>query len=1206
MKKGYYSLCTAVLLLCLIHGVSAQQFLVNKQWSFNEPGQVFYQKTKVKTNSNKDVFSLGSVLTASNGFDILLVKTDKKGDTVYVAQFDGDGHADDYAADLYVSPSGSVYIVGGSWRNAADSLDPVLVKLNPDGSFDWRKYYSSSSSYNDGFTSIEGYDNHLFLGGTLGTANDKQDYLIVKFDTSSAQVWSNTYDYQGFHDAIVKVDVSPAASFITVSGASQPNSTDWDYCVQTYSKTTGALGKDKRFTGGTMTLELVSDLEYANNQYYITGSEYNAGTGYDMALLVLDDSLELVYKRTYNGADNVDDKSNGLSIDLAGNVYVTGYEGSSNFTKKMVTIKYDYATGNQLWKSTYNSQYPGGSASGQDIEVKNNNVYIGGYEYNPQSGGYLNLVCYDVATGAMRWQKQGANGLIGELDMALDNQGDILFTMGVPTFMVTEKYSVYENPNTAVTDTTGRPVYKANELIVSFNPDKVNPAFVNDPDKMYANIEEVIDSALVIEMGQKIGVPLYKNREAQIIKIFNTKTWQTTSTSRSGRLVPMPKFWAILTLRLPTSVNEIAAMDSLSSLSGIYYAELNGTFQTLGPDDPQYNSGTQQSSLHHTTAYPDADINVDSVWQDYEIGKDWVKLGVLDRGILFTHEDMGDGTFGGTNSKVKGGHNFDQPLIPVNSIYYNSSTPTGWYEHGTEVAGIIGASTNNGIGVAGISGGDADSNNIGVSLYDMRVCCATGSSADVSYLTRLADAIVEGAASGPEPYNGLHIMNLSLGAFNHTSTHTLRLASIFARSNEVVMVTARGHIGIGQVGSAADSTIWLPACYDPDWMISVGASGTDGIRLDDNNGPGALPTNYATAIGRGMDFIAPGALDNVYTTNANVNNPGSNTTSYTSFGMTSSACAHVSGVASLMLADFQGRSQFPDNLNMEDIEHILAYTAYNHRLDTSRVYTAEEGWGLINANEALKVIQKPYYSVLHFTAWLDTNAITLEETDISGVPQGLDILDYETQASTPISNGENIDQYKIAAVIPHGNFISPAGQILGYWVRNSYSDALGDYYFTGSGVQRFLNGWSDVNFEYFTQDSAKIYGYVYRYTSSNPDQWFPANFNFNWQVRLSYTVHVYDSTAVTSVEPEENDLSMLVYPNPASQILNLQLKLDKAAHVVVEITDMQGRKLYSFDNGILPAGGNIISVPVQSLADGNYFVSLITDNNRIVEKFMKQ
>jgi len=1176
----------------------SQQYLVNSEWSAtagNDTSNYFYKNATVKTDANYNVYTLGSSLS-NTGHDFLLMKQDRTGDTLFIVNWNGTGDGEDIAIDMVVDTATEyVYIVGGSIQDTtgADSLDPVLVVIDATGSVIYQTYYSGAGGYNDVYTSICLEGGYLYAGGTIGTATQGYDYLIASYDLTVTELYSNTYDY-GLNDVSVKTTFDYITNRVILAGISESSATTWDYALVSYKAVLLNQEDESRNYAGSGQTHRPTDAVFINGFYYITGG-YNNGINYDIKTVCLDTALTVVWEQTWNGIDSLNDLSHSIKVDNIGNVYVTGKTQKNNLSTDMVTIKYDNS-GNILWTNYYDGDDGTKNDIAYDLELNGDNVYITGHITNNINSPRYNTICYDTA-GNFRWQKTSEMGATYPTDMAIDGEGKVIIGAPLLIGFYTEKFDVINFPVEPVVDTSGVPIYKANEVVICFNIDQINTAFVDNKNKVFGNIEDVIDSGLVANMGTKLGVNLFNNRDVKVVKNFSMTTADSISVTRSGYEIKVPPFWATFLLKLPSAINELEAVDSLNTLSGIQYAEVNAAIELLGTNDSIYNAGLAQSSLHYTVTYPNGHINVDSVWNTYEIGKDWLKVGILDNGIYYTHQDFGNATAGSlSNSKIKGGKNYDTPSIPITNI----SPDTGYYYHGTAVAGIIGALRNNNKGIAGIAGGDVDdSTSTGVELYDMRVCCHTNVLNSFGYISAINSALYDGATSGPNTYNGLHIMNMSLGSPYQVFQITLKKALAFARQNEVVLVAARGKAG----GGALDSVAYYPACEPTELLISVGSSGTNGWRLKPLNSNGNGGLNGFSPAGRGMDFLAPGAIQNI----TSLDDAG--ISSYVTFGGTSSASAHLTGVAALMMSNFKGKTDFPDNLNIEDIEGVLRYTAYDYQFDTSNVYSYQSGWGKINAKKALDVIQYPYYGILHFTIWGNQSNLVNPGTLMNPVvgpnqtTWGITAnpTSYPTTWTGTAGGGNDIVKYQIKGTVNHSTFISPSTQILGYWVRNSYSDAWDDTY-SQSTYSVYTSGWPKVTFDFFTPDSAGLTGYVYKAPALL--WWFPYD-PATYPIRLSYSIHVYDSIGQIGINGLVDEPSLNLYPNPAHDQVNVAINLPWEDEIILQVSDISGKLVCSVPSNKYPSGINIITIPTESLAEGMYILRVITPRYKASKKFIK-
>ena len=141
-----------------------------------------------------------------------------------------------------------------------------------------------------------------------------------------------------------------------------------------------------------------------------------------------------LWTQTYNGAADDYDRADGVAIDAAGNVLVTGLETTGLGDTDVWVRKYD-SSGGTVWTRTY-----GGAAGGDDLGSRvatdaGGNVLVAGSEgvAPDPDGGWITdgwIRKYDPA-GATLWTRTYA-GAAGDYDQALgiavDSNGDVLVT----------------------------------------------------------------------------------------------------------------------------------------------------------------------------------------------------------------------------------------------------------------------------------------------------------------------------------------------------------------------------------------------------------------------------------------------------------------------------------------------------------------------------------------------------------------------------------------------------------------------------------------------------------------------------------------------------------------------------------------------------------------------------------------------------------
>ncbi len=201
--------------------------------------------------------------------------------------------------------------------------------------------------------------------------------------------------------------------------------------------------------------------------------------------------------------------------------------------------------------------------------------------------------------------------------------------------------------------------------------------------------------------------------------------------------------------------------------------------------------------------------------------------------------------------------------------------PRGRRSHGTQMAGIIAQTTDNGIGSAGVAPKAA--------IMPIRVLQPD--------LSGSAKAIAQGLRFAAD--HGANVANLSIAG--PSGSRVINAAVDYAVSKGVTIVASAGNDGRPQVG--------FPAAYPK--VIAIGAVYRDGM-LADYSSYGKALALVAPAGGQLGDARGYGPADGVV---AQTLKGGPSTFCYCFTASTSAAAAEVSGVAALIVAS--GRATTP-------------------------------------------------------------------------------------------------------------------------------------------------------------------------------------------------------------------------------------------------------------------------------------------------------
>jgi subtilisin family serine protease len=290
------------------------------------------------------------------------------------------------------------------------------------------------------------------------------------------------------------------------------------------------------------------------------------------------------------------------------------------------------------------------------------------------------------------------------------------------------------------------------------------------------------------------------------------------------------------------------------------------------------------------------------------------RIAIVDSGVDLSHPDL--------RGKIAGGATFVD-CGPGQQSCGNGDWDGG-DPHGTHVAGIAAAATDNGIGIAGAA---PDAEILAVRVLDDE---GSGSFEDIA-------AGIRWAAD-----NGADVINLSLGAL--PGIQALEITGLISDATDAIdYAVSRGVVVIAAAGNE-----FFPLCGSPSWN-----AGALCVIATDRFEQKASYSNFLTD--EAMNVVAaPGGAafltceDDIISTwpsgeegfcSDTVGTPG-----YEFLAGTSMAAPHVAGVAALLTE--QG-------LSVAQVYDVLRSTARTPVLGLRGTYTPTHGWGIVDAEAAL-------------------------------------------------------------------------------------------------------------------------------------------------------------------------------------------------------------------------------------------------------------
>jgi serine protease len=271
------------------------------------------------------------------------------------------------------------------------------------------------------------------------------------------------------------------------------------------------------------------------------------------------------------------------------------------------------------------------------------------------------------------------------------------------------------------------------------------------------------------------------------------------------------------------------ARNALAAIPGVAYVEDNGLVHT---DATPNDSKLSQQYGPQMMGFP-------SAWGSVGYGSNNVTVAFIDSGILKTHQDL-------TGARILQGHDY------VNG----DNNPDDNCGHGTHTAGILGATTDNSLGIAG----EAQVNVLEMKGLDSSIFSSGCSGSDDGIAQAIMDAADQGA----------NIISMSIGG---GSASVLKSAADYAYGKGVILVAAAGNDG-------KSNDIDYPGALSN--VIAVGALTSSKVRASYSDG------------GPQLDISAPGS--------SVLSTYNGSTSSYASLSGTSMATPGVAGALALALS----------------------------------------------------------------------------------------------------------------------------------------------------------------------------------------------------------------------------------------------------------------------------------------------------------------
>jgi uncharacterized delta-60 repeat protein len=395
---------------------------------YNGPGNDVDWPRALVVDISGNIYVTGqSIGGGNNGFDYLTIKYSPSGTPLWIQRYNGytlSGNNWDYGNAITLDGTGNVYVTGQSRYGMETYMnDIVTIKYSNSGIVQWQVRFDGPVSRSDaGFAIKMDGTGNIYVAGSSEGAGTSYDFVVVKYNPQGVQQWVTRYNSPGNGVDIARALAVDNAGNSYVTGESGPIG-NYDFATLKIN-TNGAIEWAAKYNGDANMNDFPLALCIDNmGNVYVTGQCLPTETNYDYITLKYNNSGTLLWLARYDGPVNGNDAARAITVDNAGNVYVTGPSSGNGTGKDYLTIKYN-SSGDSVWVKRYNGPINADDYANTIALDNYGNVYVSGGCNAIQSQSH------DYCT--IKYSNDGVELWAAIYDDPV-HRGDVVYAMAVDT-----------------------------------------------------------------------------------------------------------------------------------------------------------------------------------------------------------------------------------------------------------------------------------------------------------------------------------------------------------------------------------------------------------------------------------------------------------------------------------------------------------------------------------------------------------------------------------------------------------------------------------------------------------------------------------------------------------------------------------------------------------------------------------------------------
>jgi uncharacterized delta-60 repeat protein len=316
--------------------------------------------------SQNNIFIPGFAENSPSGKDAVVVSYSTSGTPGSNYIFNGIGDNNDNIRDIEVAANGTVFTAGYSVGNGSNR-DFTLLKFSALGTLDCSYQINGSAvgSEDDVQGLVLDNQDQPVVAGVIKESGLSNDWIITKVNNNCDTLWQKIYDDgTGGSDRIYDLTRDLNGNlYITGRMDGAAGQVEDDNCVTMKKNPNGTIAWTKTYDSGNSQLDRgIFVQSNTTGDVYVAGRSGNLLTR-DIFLIKYNNTGVQQWVKTWSG-DSGNDEPTGMSLDAAGNIYISGItESAVDSVYDIITLKYN-ASGTLVWEAIYN-----GDANENDLSA---------------------------------------------------------------------------------------------------------------------------------------------------------------------------------------------------------------------------------------------------------------------------------------------------------------------------------------------------------------------------------------------------------------------------------------------------------------------------------------------------------------------------------------------------------------------------------------------------------------------------------------------------------------------------------------------------------------------------------------------------------------------------------------------------------------------------------------------------------------------